>query len=605
MTGLIIDPAGAAKFSLLNFYIARGARIIPALATLCAILLILGWYALSPVDYVALAGQSGASMTFSSNITGWWRDGNYFSSGSSLNFLLHTWSLSVEWQFYLLYPLFLGALRMAGKRAIFYGVIIALIVSLGASVYFSLSSPTAAFYLLPSRAWEMLIGGVVYLSGSSQQSPGWRTTGTFAGLIAIIASACYFDSESLWPHFFALVPAGGAALVIWCNTKAVLLDNKLAQQMGRASYSIYLWHWPVAVGFRYADIEFSAGAVIAGLVLSVLLGAASYVLVEMPTLSWLKANRSRLARTIASFGPVPAIAAASVVVILLNGVPWRVTADVRSVLAEENNTRYPSEACSDPLVGCDIGTGPTLAVVWGDSMASAVVTAVAPDAAQAGGSVKLFTYGGCPTIFGAVVKRFGAEHLCKNFNETAWATMDRLPATVPIIIINRTSAYIEGFNEMPGGPFVSFPTTDGAGADRKEAFVRHARDTMCRLTKSRRVYFVNPLPEMGFNVPRQLARNLIFKKMVEEATIDKAAYLARNKIALSMAEKFAADCGVAVLDPAPYFCDAEKCYGSKAGHPIFRDDSHPTESGNKVLIPMFRKVFETTARDADARSMSK
>ncbi|MFS1936404.1 acyltransferase family protein [Vibrio splendidus] len=163
MTSIIFRGLEDDNFKLFKFYVARANRIIPALAVLCLVLLVFGWFYLTPVDYRALGKHVASSMGFLSNVI-YWRESGYFDAASHEKWLLHTWSLSVEWQFYILYPIVLVALKKFLslenlKRLIVIGTISGFVFSVIATMKW----PNPAYYLLPTRAWEMMMGGVAFL----------------------------------------------------------------------------------------------------------------------------------------------------------------------------------------------------------------------------------------------------------------------------------------------------------------------------------------------------------------------------------------------------------------------------------------------------------
>ncbi len=166
MTQIIARGLEDGRFSIWRFYLARARRILPALLVLCAVLLVLGWFALPPLDYRALGMHTLTSALFLSNIQ-YWREAGYFDAASHDKWLLHTWSLSVEWQFYLLLPLVLWVVwRLSpGRRNLARVLVSLLLASFALSVWLSSHKPEAAFFLLPTRAWEMLAGGLLALGG--------------------------------------------------------------------------------------------------------------------------------------------------------------------------------------------------------------------------------------------------------------------------------------------------------------------------------------------------------------------------------------------------------------------------------------------------------
>uniref|UniRef100_UPI003D768501 acyltransferase family protein n=1 Tax=Acinetobacter variabilis TaxID=70346 RepID=UPI003D768501 len=208
MTGIIFKDLEHEKFSILKFYVARANRIIPALAVLCLVLMIFGWFYLTPFDYKLLGKHAASSMTFLSNIS-YWKESGYFEAGTHEKWLLHTWSLSVEWQFYMIYPLVLVAMRkfmsiQTMKFVLLTGMILGFILSVIATYKW----PNPAYFLLPTRAWEMMIGGIAYLYPLTLQENKKRLLeGT--GLALILGSYFFISAEDLWPGYLAVFPVIG------------------------------------------------------------------------------------------------------------------------------------------------------------------------------------------------------------------------------------------------------------------------------------------------------------------------------------------------------------------------------------------------------------
>lgn len=280
MTGIIVGRLSSARFSLTGFYLDRCRRIIPALAVTTVGIAAAGWYFLVPADYSTLAGHIRSSILFFSNID-YYSSINYFDTAENKKWLLHTWSLSVEWQFYMLYPIII----LIGHRLFPTRITALIMAGFLASFAFCLwqveTDRAAAFYLLPSRAWEMLAGGLVYqLSSRSQVAT--RIPVVWLGLSLIAASVTLLDHSVLWPSVAALLPVLGAALIISSGgERNPILDNPIAQWFGTISYSLYLWHWPVVVGLAYFDLG-GHWYMISGIAVSIMLAAISYYGVENP-----------------------------------------------------------------------------------------------------------------------------------------------------------------------------------------------------------------------------------------------------------------------------------------------------------------------------------
>jgi peptidoglycan/LPS O-acetylase OafA/YrhL len=282
MTKIIFSGLENNTFSILRFYIARAKRIIPALAVLCLVLLVLGWFYLTPVDYRALSEHVVSSMAFLSNIT-YWKESGYFDAEARGKWLLHTWSLSVEWQFYILYPLMLVTMKkFMDLKTIKIVVPIAAIIGLVLSVFATYRWPVPAYYLLPTRGWEMLAGGVAYLypfTLSAKNKPRLE----LAGIILILTSYFLISKENTWPGYLAIIPVLGAFFIIQSQrTESALTNNALLQHIGNWSYSIYLWHWPLVVVISRFELS-KSGAFVGmgiGIVLSLLFGYISSQYIE-------------------------------------------------------------------------------------------------------------------------------------------------------------------------------------------------------------------------------------------------------------------------------------------------------------------------------------
>lgn len=277
MTAIIFNGLQQQTFSLLTFYIARANRIIPALAALCFVLLLFGYFYLTPIEFRTLGKHVASSVGFISNIT-YWLESGYFASASKEKWLLHTWSLSVEWQFYLIYPLVLSLLAYVFSLKILKRLVIAAtLFGLAYSIVTTRLWPEAAYFLFPARAWEMLLGGVAFLYPFKLKAQH-KLPLEWLGLLLILSSYLLFSEHNPWPGYLALAPVVGTFLVIQAQReRSFVTNNVLLQKIGSSSYSIYLWHWPLVV-LAYLFLP-SYGFVI-GVPLTFILGWLSYKYIE-------------------------------------------------------------------------------------------------------------------------------------------------------------------------------------------------------------------------------------------------------------------------------------------------------------------------------------
>ena len=278
MTGIIFRGIEQENFSILNFYVARANRIIPALVLLCLVLMVFGWFYLTPFDYRVLGKHVASSVGFLSNIL-YWMESGYFDTDSLEKWLLHTWTLSVEWQFYIIYPLILVAMRkFLSIKTMKLTILAAMVLGFAFCVFATYRWPNASYFLLPTRAWEMLIGGVAYLYPLTLQESRKKLV-EWIGLILVVSSYFVISAENPWPGYLALFPVLGSFLIIQAQRNdSIVTSNIVFQKIGAWSYSIYLWHWPLVVAIYYFSL--SSSYIYLGMALSILLGFLSYKYVE-------------------------------------------------------------------------------------------------------------------------------------------------------------------------------------------------------------------------------------------------------------------------------------------------------------------------------------
>ena len=280
MTSIISRRLNDGNFSTRSFYRDRLLRIAPALVVLCGAMLVFGWFCLHWYEYRKLARHILASLGFVSNIV-YFNESGYFDHSPFKRWLLHTWSLSVEFQFYVLYPLLCSlVVRWFGWRRVLPTVAAVAALSFAVSVYASQRYPSAAFYLLPMRAWELLAGAVAFFLPAPASAVRARALGG-TGLLLIVASVMLISERTVWPGWAALAPVFGTAMVITASMPGTpLATNRVVQFLGRISYSVYLWHWPIAVALGIGGVERQPVWLVAGSALSLVLGTLSYQFVE-------------------------------------------------------------------------------------------------------------------------------------------------------------------------------------------------------------------------------------------------------------------------------------------------------------------------------------
>jgi peptidoglycan/LPS O-acetylase OafA/YrhL len=289
ITRIILADLEQGKFSIANFYERRARRILPALFFVMLVCVPFAWVLLSPADLKSFSESLVAVALFFSNIF-FWTDGGYFETAAELKPLLHTWSLAVEEQFYLLFPLFLMLFWKLGKRWILASLGLLFVVSLAVAHWGAYAHPTAAFFLLPTRGWELLIGAFAafYLSQPNRLGFGkrWSEFGGWLGVAFILYAVFAYSKATPIPSFYALVPTVGTVLIILFATKHTtvgkFIGNKAFVGIGLISYSAYLWHQPVFAFARHWSNELDQLFVLLLITLVLAISYFSWRFIERP-----------------------------------------------------------------------------------------------------------------------------------------------------------------------------------------------------------------------------------------------------------------------------------------------------------------------------------
>lgn len=601
MTKIIVTGLVGGNFSIGKFYLARAVRIIPALLALCITLLLLGWFWLPTPDYMQLSQHSLSAILFLSNMK-FWKETGYFDTASHEKWLLHTWSLSVEWQFYIILPIaLLIAFKLLGKNGLKIAIILGIIVSFLLSIFIAKIAPSADFFLIPTRAWEMLAGGFVWWTTNGRELPNaTRKLSEALGLACIIASVALFDAGMLWPSYYAALPVIGAMLVLAAaRQKSIFTSNILAERIGTSSYSIYLWHWPIAVLLIYTNSIHNPAWVATGLVASILLGELSLRIIENPARKTL--SKQGFWTSVVYIASAVAIVSIVSVSIFTINFPSRLQSQV-DIVANESLNRLPGrDACfaksgvTSP--GCIFGGHNIRLIVLGDSHGDATISAIEASLPSKEDGLIDLTYAGCPTIKGAIVVpgELDKNIQCKEFNEWLSVKLSKIDKKIPVVIINRASSFVFGqqiAGSKPNKPSIYFSKVyNTPEPEFLHEYKTNLVNTACSIAKDRQVFIVRPFPEMLVDVPKTLSRSLSFGIKIPDISISEDDYMKRHAFIWSAQDEAASKCGVKLLNPLPYLCKDGSCSGTDKGRPIYFDDNHLSEYGNKLLVPMFKQIF--------------
>jgi len=287
ITSIILKALDEGSFSTIEFYRRRVSRLFPALLTVLASCALAGWLMLMPDELERLGKHLAASAVFSSNFV-FWQESGYFDHAAEGKPLLHLWSLAVEEQFYILWPLLLGLLWK--RKCVITGAMLLIVVSLGWSHYLTGRDFDAAFYSPLSRLWELSAGGLLAacrMARSAEIGPRASHVLSLAGLLLLVLAFAMLDRSHGFPGLAALLPVGGAVLLLLAGPAAVVNRHLLSLRplvwIGLISYPLYLWHWPLLSFLRVvAGDAPSAGLRLLALLAALLLAIATYQWVERP-----------------------------------------------------------------------------------------------------------------------------------------------------------------------------------------------------------------------------------------------------------------------------------------------------------------------------------
>ena len=458
ITQIILRESSEQRFSLMNFWMRRIRRILPAAVVVTLTTIFVGYFCLDPLSYNSLGQAAIAQSLMIANILFWRRSG-YFAESSYLDPLLHTWSLSVEEQFYMVYPILLLFL-LRKPRFTFIVLAVAAFGSFFLSSIGTYIKPSATFYLLPTRAWELAAGALLAISESRFTMRGVaKQILALAGLGAILFPMVIYSDSTSFPGLAALPPVAGTIILLAANRGsptlvARILSLKPVVAIGLASYSLYLWHWPILVFLRHTLVRQSELNVMVALGCTAVISYISWRFVEVPFRSS-KKIRSAKASSIFGLLTSSAVIAAGAHAWFHQGIKSWVTPELSTKI--EDIYWRGDEYSSDSPSGVPIGFArddkqPPDFVLWGDShgmVVSNLVNLLANEHGKKG--VALLSSGECP-IPGVW------RNDCPDQEGTMILNQKRMDfimnsGTQAVILVGRWDGYVNGSLSSEGNTF--------------------------------------------------------------------------------------------------------------------------------------------------------
>ncbi|HBE71702.1 MAG TPA: hypothetical protein DDW52_26460 [Planctomycetaceae bacterium] len=410
ITGLILRDLRAGTFSLVSFWERRVRRILPASLFVMTIVLVAGYFLLLPDDYIELAQATIAQLAFCGNIF-YWLGTDYFDGPAELKPLLHTWSLAVEEQFYLVVPVLLSGFFATNGRRMWQLLFTLALGSFLTCIVVTPIAPSFAFFLLPSRAWEMLAGSLLALGSNGSEKPITATWASqlagLAALTSLVAAMCFMQAGSNFPGYLAAIPVACTVVLIQLHRQQAtwtyrLLAHPWLVGIGLISYSLYLWHWPLMALTRYVFPSIPGTLMYLPLLASFPIAFASWKWIEMP-LRGANLRGTKLFGVAATAMLLPLFVSGWVW--LQAGLPERIKEvtiapppNLDTLIQKYRTSPVDFDLQELPILG-DEQAQPSF-LVWGDSHALALAPLIDEIASEHGISARLVARGGHPPLLG-------------------------------------------------------------------------------------------------------------------------------------------------------------------------------------------------------------
>lgn len=610
ITSIILAEMSAGRFSLVTFYERRARRILPALCVMLLTCLPLAWVILDPPDFKSFAKSLVAVPSFSSNLL-FWLESGYFDASAELKPLLHTWTLAVEEQYYVLFPLLLMAAWNLGRARIVMVLAVLAAVSLTLAQHGAVNASSASFFLLHARAWELLVGSFIafYFSWRPRDEHALKPVNHWAPLLGIglIAYAVLsFDGGTDFPGLNALFPTLGAALVILFATPRSWVGQVLASRgfvlIGMISYSAYLWHQPLFAFARQSSLVEPAPPLMLGLAaLSLVLAWLSWRFIEQAFRQKSRFSRPQVFTLGATASAM--FMALGLAGYLNNGFAQRF--DVDPALYEEfSDTRIRSH-CDEGYDGkgwnsqtCLLGLAnpnatPDLAV-FGDSHSEALLPAFDAAARARGQTIAHLGVGGCPPLLGVDVAN--GNYAAGACPALAQRQLDYVISRhiKRVVLVSRWTLYTDGdYHDTKMTHY--FLVSDTSREKSREASRAVFSEALQRTVEAYRdagaqVYVVAQVPQQLIN-PKNLYYRLARhsggafneqRGLVSELSVSKASHDRLQQFTRQLFAREEAAQRIHLINLDSVFCHEQRCLiGDRAS--FYKDYNHLNDNGARMI----------------------
>ena len=605
ITSIILTQKAAGTFSLLNFYERRARRILPALFLVMAVCIPFAWLWLLPSDMKDFSQSLVAVSVFASNIL-FWRESGYFDTAAELKPLLHTWSLAVEEQYYVLFPLFLLVMWRFAKRWTVATLAVIAALSFALAQWGAYNKPVATFFLLPTRGWEIAIGALIafYFARYPKlqlQRPA-QEVGGLIGLSLILYAVFAYSKETPFPSAYALAPTLGTALIILCTTPSTLVGRVLTTKafvgVGLISYSAYLWHQPLfAFARHFSSDDLSVVVYFLLILLTTILAYVSWQFVEQ-----------KIRRDSGITRPhIFAISALLSLLFLLLGYVGYKNDGFQSRFYITNSI-YDSIKRTDRSKECFDKEGvhknsdwfcvlgekgkPIEFVVFGDSHALSVLTTFDDVAKKIGVSGAFVGASGCTPLLGIYALRSDQKiKNCNALNHRVYEFVKQKKIS-KVFFVARWTYYTDGGYTGKNFSYIS-RSADGRRNKResREAFAGGLEQTLSAYAAlPSKIFFLTQVPQQKEDPLNIYSRAFRFKDIpVAQLSVKKSEHLELQAYVRGLFHSNLAN----VIDLDDVFCEAQYCAVGTNDLSYYFDDDHLSIEGARLVE---KKIIDAFVR---------
>lgn len=594
ISSIIFENLDHGSFSFTQFYGRRIKRIFPALTAVLLSCLVFGWFALLADEFKQLGKHMAAGAAFVSNFA-LWQESGYFNNAAETKPLLHLWSLAIEEQFYIFWPLLVWLTWK--RKTLFLALCISLLIaSFALNVHQVRIDPTATFYSPASRVWELLVG--VLLAYMRVRPMRWQPTtrqlgaASTLGMLLIAFGLYKIDKLRAFPGTWALLPTLGTFCLIFAGPTAwfnrLVLSNRLLVWVGLISFPLYLWHWPLLTFSRIVESQTPSPLFrLCALALSVLLAWLTYRLIEKPIRT---GENSRF--KIATLCVLMTILGIFGYLSFQNkGFPERTAAKVATINSWENDTF--AGTCNSLTHGpnqddwCNTGNAPNQPpthILIGDSIGNAYAPMLQAYAQQDHAQPFIFRQygrGACPNLLG-----IGPEH-CQELTNAAAAFIKQTPSVHTVILASNWPLYYNGHEWSVNNSIDS--------AKFKAAFEK----TVAHYQSLGKRVLVFLAPPVGANPRACVVRPW---RLTQENNCNLARTEAVNNDGdyRGYFATYLKNNNIATFDPFTYLCDSQQCKTTDGTHILYLDHEHFSLFGGQFLAKQadkdLHKLFNPTER---------